>query len=1121
MSVLNENQLIGASAGGDYEIEQSLRFDDGRGTHLERTPTVAGNRKTWTWSGWVKLGNIGVSNIMFDAYRGNGSAVRGAINVNNENEFEVVCVDNSSVVYRLKTSALLRDSSAWYHLLVAFDTTQSTSSNRVKMYINGTRVTSFGTEVYPNQNTEYQFNNTDPHRIGRNHSTTYSDAYLAEVNFIDGQALTPDSFGSTGKYGQWKPIKYDGTYGTNGFYLTFEQDYSVEGFSTVTYNATEAAQYIGGVGFRPDFLWFKNRNRTTGHRLMDSVRGIPKTLNSDDTSAEATGLSDGTKNRLVTGLNPDGFTLGMDDGGYGINYSNGQNIVAWCWAMGNSHGTRSTISVGSSTQHDTSQYKFGSSSIKIANGGSGTGLTIPQSLDVSPDGTNARTYETWIRITATGDGAALWKGAQSDWFSPNLFLQTNGTIGFGNQDDGGGNLAYIYSSALSVNTWHHVACTVNKKHVRIFINGVLSVEKYYTTGTWNRAGSALEVASKSGTNSTVWVDQIRISNFIRYEYNFSVPTAAFSNDNSTTLLIQSNTTNGSTTFVDTSGADVNTSGTITSNVSANPTYGQSIVTYTGNGSDATVGHGLTQAPDLVITKRRTSTSEYWIVWHSGFCNSDGDWIALQVSQAARINGEVMYDASGFTSSTFGVRGGATGVNVNGATQVSYCFHNVAGYSKFSTYTGNNNTTGPVVELGFSPAFIMIKDITAGNTWVMLDNTRNSSNPNTSLLQPQEPAAETLNYGGVDFNATGFQIKSTENGLNAAREYLYIAFADTREYAYWYDQSGNNNDWASTDLTESDVMVDSPTNNFATLNPLLIRGTTPSTFSEGNLTAVGSSSYSASTIEIPASSKFYTEFYVNLAGTSSANVGLNYGSEIQTSTSTNRVIYAGSNGQIRINSTAVATGATYTTGDIIGVAADTINGTVQFFKNNVSQGTATKDVSDMLIFIIHGGSWKFTINFGQDSSFAGNKTPQGNADSNDIGDFFYPPPTGFLALCTKNLPSVDVIPSENFNTVTYTGNGSSTHAITNVGFTPDWVWAKQRNTTRSHRLLDSVRGAGVYLASDNTNQESSASGLFKTFDSDGFTLDAASALNQSGGTYVAWNWKAGGSSIIQHQRHNHF
>ena len=614
MGILSDNPRIGASgAGGDYEIEQSLRFNDDDGSYLSRTPSSASNRKTWTWSAWIKRGNLPASRIaLFEAYSSSSEFTQFVF----DSTYKLYLYTTSGGTdYSYETSSLFRDPSAWYHIVVKCNTTLSTQADRFIVYVNGERQANANQYGALPQNLDLHINATVLHKIGRvTDSNVYLDGYLGDVNFIDGQALTPDSFGETGDYGEWLPTKYDGGYGTNGFYLPFKQDYSVEGFSTVIYKGNGTTQYIGGTGFSPSWSWFKRRSGADTSTAYDVIRGVTKALSPNNTDAESTIAN------TLTAFSADGFTLGSA----GQVNANNQTYVAWNWDMG-------------------------------------------------------------------------------------------------------------------------------------------------------------------GTTAS------------------------------------------------------NTYGTINSSVRANQAYGQSIVTYTGSGSDATVGTGLSAVPNMIITKRRTSGSEWWIVWHSGFGDSDGDWIALNNDQAARINGEVMYDYSGFSSSTFGVRGGASGVNVSNATQVSYCFHDVTGYSKFGTYTGSGSS-GKAITTGFTPAFVMVKRTDSAGEWVMVDNTRNPTNPANLILSANATSSEA-DFGtsnrNIDFDANGFTIKTTAAGgttaLNASSgTYIYVAFADTREYAYWLDQSGNNNDWTSEGgLTESDVMVDSPTKNFATLNPLAKTNST-FTLSEGNL-----------------------------------------------------------------------------------------------------------------------------------------------------------------------------------------------------------------------------------------------------------------------------------------------
>lgn len=200
-------------AEGAYTIGSSLRFNDDDSAYLSRTPGSAGNRKTWTYSLWLKRGSLSSINYILAAFSNSRTAIR--FNATNSLLFTF-----ESGLYDVETNALFRDPSAYLHLVVAFDTTQATASNRVKFYINGSQVTSFSLANYPAQNYEGDFNNNVIQKVGADGTTTF-DGLMSEINFIDGQALTPSSFGLTDGNGYWRPKAYSGTYGTNGFYLPF------------------------------------------------------------------------------------------------------------------------------------------------------------------------------------------------------------------------------------------------------------------------------------------------------------------------------------------------------------------------------------------------------------------------------------------------------------------------------------------------------------------------------------------------------------------------------------------------------------------------------------------------------------------------------------------------------------------------------------------------------------------------------------------------------------------------------------------------------------------------------------------------------------------------------------
>jgi len=217
----------GANSAADtgYDIDNSLRFNSADSSLLTWTPASAGNQKTWTLSVWVKRSQADRQD--FIACTGDGSSNRVQICIESANIINIECKDGGSETGRLKTNGLFRDPSAWYHIVVAFDTTNATEDNRIRLYINGSEETSFERRTNPTQDADLQFNAAQEHNIGkRTYSSNYFDGYMADVYFIDGTQLTPSSFGETDEdSGIWKPkdAKDDLTFGTNGFYLEFKE----------------------------------------------------------------------------------------------------------------------------------------------------------------------------------------------------------------------------------------------------------------------------------------------------------------------------------------------------------------------------------------------------------------------------------------------------------------------------------------------------------------------------------------------------------------------------------------------------------------------------------------------------------------------------------------------------------------------------------------------------------------------------------------------------------------------------------------------------------------------------------------------------------------------------------
>jgi len=369
---------------------------------------------------------------------------------------------------------------------------------------------------------------------------------------------------------------------------------------------------------------------------------------------------------------------------------------------------------------------------------------------------------------------------------------------------------------------------------------------------------------------------------------------------------------------------------------------------------------------------------------------------------------------------------------------------------------------------------------------------------------------------LTFGTNGFRLKFDDN-------------SGTTATTLGKDSSGNGNNFTPTNFAVSDSMIDTPTNNFATLNPLAEEG---GTYTEGNLKLSAPSGYNGSdpatsTIAI-GSGNFYFEAYVDTnqnqyIGVLAGDVGLDPGRAGGWG-SHGAIAYRGDGQQysLKIGSSSSITsyGASYTTGDIIGCAVDIDNDTVTFYKNGVSQGNTTNGVSYIsatgeknhlyaAIVYTNGGNNTYRLNFGQDGTFQGTVSAGGNTDANGIGNFKYTVPTGFKALCSANLPEPTIkLPNKHFDTLLFTAN-ASTQVVTGLNFQPDWVWGKSRSDNYDHELYDAVRGPLKRIKSNATGAELTDAQNLQSFNSNGFTLGSQTNMNyNSGSSIVAWNWNAG-------------
>jgi hypothetical protein len=774
-------------------VGNSVRFRSSASAYFSRTPASASNQKTWTWSGWVKRGNLTSNNTFFSAGATTPSNVC-LFRFNTSSQFEYY-VERSGASASGYTTAVFRDPSAWYHVLIAFDSTQAVEANRLKFYINGVQF-SYTVSASITQNADYGVNSASPHNLGRYNygATDYFDGYMAEVNFVDGQALTPSSFGAYDTTGTWQPLPYTGTYGTNGFYLTFAdnsgttattlgKDYSGNGNNWTPNNISLTA------GTTYDWMLDSPTNWTSGTGNGVANYCVLNPLNIPTTGSPAT-ISNGNLD-AVTPSSGYGFTTGT------IAASSGK----WYWEYVATAGSNFSLGFGLTTcaktyAGDTGSYMYYSNDGKTyANAGAGvtygatwtTNDVIGVALDL-----DAGTATFYKNNVSQGQAFSGLSGTFFPVFSDqspsasNTFTANFGQRPFSYTPPSG----YVALNTLNLpdsnitNGAQYMAATT--------YTGNASTQTI-TNGGNNTIGTTFKpdfVWTKSRANaySPNLYDSVRgINNYLQSNQPSAEATLAGTltsfNSNGFTLGNQdnSNYTNGSTAVAwqwqaGQGTTSSNTSGSITSTVSVNATAGFSVVTWTGNnGTNATVGHGLGVAPSLIITKNRSGVSD-WVVYHSGL--SSGYTIFLDTT-SAQNNSAAWYGSSAPTSAVFYTSYiGNISINASANNYVSYCWAAVPGYSAFGSYTGNGSTDGPFVYLGFRPRFVLLKVSSTTGDWVVYDTSRNTYNVVDLYLYPNSSAAE----GGsgtprLDILSNGFKLRQSGQDNTSGATYIYAAFAE--------------------------------------------------------------------------------------------------------------------------------------------------------------------------------------------------------------------------------------------------------------------------------------------------------------------------------------------------------
>ena len=808
--VITEDSALGGSF-----IQNSLRFNDNDNANIRRTPSSAGNRRTFTISLWAKRNAGGA---MFGAYISDSD--RATLRFNGDN------IEFQSAGASVKTTAVFRDETAWYHIVAAIDTTQGTQSNRGKIYVNGVQQALSSNNF--SQNVETSVNNNSVQVFGTrwisNASNSPFDGYLADIHVIDGQQLDASHFGYTEfQTGIWKPKRYTGTYGTNGCHIDFRSAANNE--SGLDYSGNGNHFSADNVSGPSDMVTDTPTNNFPMMFSGTSSPSLPATISEAGLRVAGPSNHSDRYERTIGGM--------PNSGKYYVEVK--------CVSV----GARGTIGMydahenGGSTDGGTSNwFSFGNH-----NGGYGTSWTKV--------GSNFGTFQTgeYMTIALDMDNGKIWlnRNAAIDitaapritnvnssspdrhytWFyretgSP----QSTSEFNFGQRP-------YNFTppdgfKPLSTNNFP----TQQTPHV-------INPKKYFDTILYTgNAGTDYDITGLQFQPDLVWIKS-RSQNSSNHGLSDSVRL-----DSGSRPMLYPNLTNAETvggSYMDVGGGsrpflhngirvNNNTSGnnngstyvawcwkaggeTSSSNPfaidgkgyataaaagldggTANPTgasvntkAGFSIITYTGtNNQNVSYSHGLNQAPEIIIAKDRDNTRN-WGVYYT-VAGTNTNWMRLNTVDAQGSNNSSVTPVGG-VSNTFmhlhqdyfapSYNAFANGSNDDGNDKlIAYMWHSVPGYSKIGVYRGNNNSNGPYIHLGFRPAWVMIKNIAAGSTeWYILDSARDADNPVGQYLSSSSQAAEAT-YVFYDFLSNGFKLRNTGSAQNPSnQDILYMAFAE--------------------------------------------------------------------------------------------------------------------------------------------------------------------------------------------------------------------------------------------------------------------------------------------------------------------------------------------------------
>jgi hypothetical protein len=768
---------------GDYQISRSLRFNSADSAYLNRTPSTTTNRRTFTFSAWVKLSKTSDDPFLM------GAGAGGQIWLLSD---KIKVRLNGSPDYFYDTSAVFRDYSAWYHIVVGVDTTNATSTDRVKIYVNGTQQT-IGASAAPPQNYDTEFNLASTgNNLGKWPSgSQYLNGYMTEINFVDGTVLTPSSFGETNaQTGVWQPKAYSGSYGTNGFYLNFSdnsnttaatlgKDYSGNGNNWTPNNFSVAA------GAGNDSLVDSPTSYGVDTGVGGEVRGNYATLNPTAVLAtKITVVNGNLQQGTVSGATYQEIPITL-----AVNFSGSNKWYAEVNTTTVSGTYYPSIAISSINKIFAAQDIQGGatsdSTAYMANGqkynnGSltsyGSAFTSGDVVGIAVDEA-AGTVVMYKNNVSQGTLASSLTGLQ--YITVTAHTGSNFYFNAGQRP-----FAYTAPSGFKA------LCTQNLPTPTIGATTATQAGKYFNTITWSgtSSGTTRSLTGVGFQPDWLWT-KTRTTGYGHKIYDSVRGAGTLKGLNSASADPES-TGDGpqygyisafnSDGFTGTNGTDAsipsayfNQSGQtyVAWNWKESVTAGFDIVSYTGTGVNRTVAHNLGVAPKMIFIKA-TNASAFWQVYNADVGATKTMYLNSSLAAATSSNS---WNDTAPTSSVFTV-GTNADVNNNGTTYIAYCFAEVAGYSKFGSYTGNGSTDGPFVFTGMRPAYVMIKRTDSASSWYVWDTKRDTYNVITNALLTDTNGGDT-SATSIDDLSNGFKCRSATIVNASGGTYIYMAFAE--------------------------------------------------------------------------------------------------------------------------------------------------------------------------------------------------------------------------------------------------------------------------------------------------------------------------------------------------------